>query len=113
METAPPTFPDRVPAGRERVDGTPPKADGATTSLPHVSGFLRLKVDQRKKATGCFLLFADGQVLTGTVEGVATRSAPSTVGASLRLHHGTARQLDVSRPNPADGRRLLFQACDH
>ena len=31
------------------------------------SGFMRIEVDRQKKATGAFMLFSDGEVLTGTI----------------------------------------------
>jgi hypothetical protein len=57
-------------AWRGRSGGSP------TRSKPTVSasGFVRLNVDHRKKATGRLMLFVDGQVLTGDLESASERT---------------------------------------
>ncbi len=59
------------------------------TDAPAASGFVRLEVNHRKKATGCFLFFVDGEVLSGAIEGAS--SGTGFVDASFRLGSGHAR----------------------
>ncbi len=77
------------------------------------SGFLRLQVDQKKKATGCFMFFVDGEVLTGAVEG-ASESTDRFVNASFRLDADSARKRDGARRAPiAAVGRLQLQDSNH
>ena len=71
------------------------------------SGFLRLEVSGQKKATGCFLFFVDGKVLSGAIEGASNKTG--FVDASFRLSpgrdHGPA--ATGGRPVAAVGRLHL------
>ena len=70
------------------------------------SGFVRLEVDQQKKATGCFLFFLDGKVLSGAIEG-STQGA-GVVEASFRLNSDASPE---ARPVAAVGRLTLEARC--
>ena len=99
METAPPTFPDREPIGTPAAGLQKAAHRLAARTAPRVCGFLRVEVDKQKKATGCFLLFSDGQVLTGTVEG-SSNPAGRMGAASFRLDPDCTRQPTHGRPAP-------------
>lgn len=77
-------------------------AAGARTS-----GFVRLEIDGQKKATGCFLFFVDGKVLTGAIEGSSEKTG--FVEASFRLNHDGSQQ--DARPVAAVGRLTLETRC--
>ena len=109
METALLTVPDPEPVGWGSAT-VPPVADRPT---PKASGFLRLEVDTHKKATGSFLLFSEGQVLTGTVEGAASEAWGRHVETSFRVPPSVARKLRAGQTAPVAVRCLRFQACDH
>lgn len=71
------------------------------------SGFVRLEVDKQKKATGCFLFFVDGKVLSGAIEGSSQGSG--VVEASFRLNHDGPQE--TPRPVAAVGRLTLEARC--
>ena len=72
--------------------------------LPNrASGFVRLEVSAQKKATGCFLFFVDGEVLSGAIEGASDK--PGFVDASFRLKN--AGRAPSARPVAAVGRLHL------
>ena len=71
------------------------------------SGFVRLEVDRQKKATGCFLFFVDGKVLTGAIEGSSEKTG--FVEASFRLNQDGAQE--GTRPVAAVGRLTLETRC--
>ena len=77
------------------------------TAFSRASGFLRLEVNGQKKATGCFLFFVDGEVLSGAIEGDSDQTG--FVDASFRLSPGQARKcgVPVSRPVAAVGKLHL------
>ncbi len=109
METTSPTVLGPVPM--ETYAATmPPAVDQPT---PKASGFLRLEVDNKKKALGSFLLFSNGQVLSGTVEGAASELLGDHVETSFRLQPRKARRLGAGQAVPVTVRCLRFQACDH
>ena len=78
-----------------------PAASTPAASHPaaNASGFLRLEVDKQKKTTGCLMLFVDGRVLTGAVEGAAERTGGFGT-AHCRLDKEQNRQPGESRPTP-------------
>lgn len=110
METAPPTVPDPEPA--ETLPATAPPAT-VRLALTKVAGFLQLEVDGQKKATGRFLLFSDGRVLAGTVEGAACEALGRRVETSFRVPLSVVRKLRAGQTAPVAVRCLRFQSCDH
>ena len=78
------------------------------------SGFLRLEVDKKKKATGCFMLFADGEVLAGEMEGAA-QSGDRLRTASFRLAPDRTRHAAGNhRPTPVTAvGRMRIQTRNH
>ena len=71
------------------------------------SGFLRLEVNDQKKATGCFLFFVDGEVLSGAIEGASDQTG--FVDDSFRLSPGQVWKGGglVPRPVTAVGKLHL------
>ena len=86
---------------------TPPAPRPRPSEQARTSGFVRLEVDQQKKATGCFLFFVDGKVLTGAIEGSSQQGG--VVEASFRLNHDGPRE--APRPVAAVGRLTLEARC--
>ena len=93
---APTPTPAPVPVAAPR-----PRTAGA-----RASGFVRLEVDQQKKATGCFLFFVDGKVLSGAIE--SSSQGTGVVEASFRLNHDGPPE---ARPVAAVGRLTLEARC--
>ncbi len=96
------------------IENDAPAATPAPRPRPapaRTSGFVRLEVDQQKKATGCFLFFVDGKVLTGAIEGSSERTG--VVEASFRLNNdgGANSQANAPRPVAAVGRLTLEARC--
>lgn len=60
-------------------------------STANACGFVRFEMDGQKKATGAFLLFSDGEVLTGTMEG-ATAPQGNFLEARFRLQTSSVRK---------------------
>ena len=85
----------------------PPAPRPQPSEKARTSGFVRLEVDQQKKATGCFLFFVDGKVLTGAIEGSSQQGG--VVEASFRLNHDGLRE--APRPVAAVGRLTLEARC--
>lgn len=70
------------------------------------SGFVRLEVDTRKKATGCFMFFVEGKVLTGEIDG-ASRLGGAGVEVSFRLNGRKVIDEEELTPLAAVGRLRL------
>ncbi len=95
-----------APAGR--ISPSMPATAADSPKPPgRASGFLRLEVSDKKKATGCFLFFVDGEVLSGNIEGASEQTG--FVEASFRLDTARTRESDraVPRPVAAVGRLHL------
>ena len=95
-----------------RVYAPAPIRRPAARPLSPASGFLHVEVDGSKKATGRFILFSDGQVLTGTLEG-APESLNRFVNVSLRTHPGSGRGTEARKLLPFTASHARFEACDH
>ena len=92
-------------------DAGPAPEPSESTHLAHpqpsarTSGFVRLEVSDKKRATGCFMFFVDGKVLSGAIEG--TSEQPGYVEASFRLDAAGDRSRHELRPVAAVGRLHL------
>ena len=73
------------------------------------SGFVRLEVDKQKKATGCFLFFVEGKVLSGAIEG--SSEGTGVVEASFRLNAEGGSPGNAPRPVAAVGWLTLEARC--
>ena len=84
IETDAPAAPVLPPVPATTADGPKPVHRPSMKSAARASGFLRLEVNDKKKATGCFLFFVDGEVLSGDIEGASEQAG--FVDASFRLN---------------------------
>ena len=91
------------------IENDTPAAPRPRPVPARTSGFVRLEVDQQKKATGCFLFFVDGKVLTGAIEG--SSEGTGVVEASFRLNDDGSSPGDAPRPVAAVGRLTLEARC--
>ena len=88
-------LPTSIPLAGRAPGSHPP----ARRPAANAAGFVRLEVDQQKKATGCLMLFVDGQVLTGAVEGASERTR-CFAAAHCRLDRSSAHGQREGRPVP-------------
>ena len=105
IETAAPAAPDTT-VGLPKQLSRPQARPSARTS-----GFLRLEVNDQKKATGCFLFFVDGKILSGDIEGAS--EGTGFVEASFRLNTDRTAASDRPAPRPVSAVGRLHLEARH
>ena len=80
---------------------------GSPKSAARTSGFLRLEVNDKKKATGCFLFFVDGKVLSGDIEGASEQTGFVEASFRLKPERAQGRESAAARPVLAVGKLHL------
>lgn len=101
--------PPPVPDGA--VSATKPLSRPQARMAARASGFLRLEVNDQKRATGCFLFFVDGKVVSGDIEGAS--EGTGFVEASFRLDTARADASGRSGPRPVSAVGKLHLEARH